>query len=65
MVLILDELLRKEAIPRETYTQVNNILGESLGDTKEKEVDMGNEEDEVKKPLTLLLNTLFNRIRKN
>ena len=54
IVFILDELLRQEAISRETYTQVNNILAESLdeddGDTKDLDVDTGDEEeDEVKK----------------
>ena len=31
IVFILDELLRQEAISQETYTQVNNLLAESLG----------------------------------
>ena len=31
LVFLLDELLRKGGINREEYTQLNNILAESLG----------------------------------
>ena len=32
LVFILDELLRQKAISHEAYTQVNNLLAESLGE---------------------------------
>ena len=31
MVFLLDELLRQEGITRDEYTQLNNVLAESLG----------------------------------
>ena len=40
LVFILDELLRQEAISQEAYTQVNNLLAESLGDDGSEEMDV-------------------------
>ena len=51
-MFILYALLRQKAIPQEAYTQVNNLLAESLGENDERseEMDVGdaaeNEENE-------------------
>ena len=36
LVFILDELLRQKAISQEAYTQVNNLLAESLSERDQK-----------------------------
>ena len=48
-MFILDELLRQEALSRETNTQVNNILAESLDEDDDgtKEMEVATEEDEA------------------
>ena len=50
IVFLLDELLRQNGIPREAYTQVNNLLAESLGSGSEEEEEKDDAEMEVQEP---------------
>ena len=47
LVFLLDELLRKDGINREDYTQLNNILAESLGSGLEDAEEDKTEDDKV------------------
>ena len=54
LVLLLDELLRKDGIDREEYTLLSTILAEPLGSGVEEEAEEDKTEDNKEKVKTII-----------